>query len=190
MGKYNIDLTKYLNSKQTEAAKLIEGPVIVFAGAGTGKTRTLTYRVAHMVDMGIAPSSILAITFTNKATNEMRERLDTLLQNDARELTISTFHSLCARILRRDIVSLGYDRHFEIIDEEDQLKVINEALDNTNVDKKKYSAKHMRKVINNCKCFNVKCDFPAEEKVRDEYERLMKEGNMLDFEDLLIKTYE
>ena len=190
MGKYNIDLTKYLNSKQTEAAMLIEGPVIVFAGAGTGKTRTLTYRVAHMVDMGIEPSSILAITFTNKATNEMRERLDTLVQNDARELTISTFHSLCARILRRDIVSLGYSRHFEIIDEEDQLKVINEALDNTNVDKKKYSAKHMRKVINNCKCFNVKCDFPAEEKVRDEYERLMKEGNMLDFEDLLIKTYE
>ena len=190
MGKYNIDLTKYLNEKQVEAASLIDGPVIVFAGAGTGKTRTLTYRVAHMVDSGISPNNILAITFTNKATNEMRDRLDTLLGSDAKFLTISTFHALCARILRKDIVSLGYDRHFEIIDEEDQLKIINEAIENKNVDKKKYTAKHMRKVINTCKCFSMKCDFAEEEKVMDEYERLMKEQNLLDFEDLLIKTYE
>ena len=190
MGKYNIDLTKYLNEKQVEAASLIDGPVIVFAGAGTGKTRTLTYRVAHMVDSGISPNNILAITFTNKATNEMKDRLDTLLGSDAKFLTISTFHALCARILRKDIVSLGYDRHFEIIDEEDQLKIINEAIENKNVDKKKYTAKHMRKVINTCKCFSMKCDFAEEEKVMEEYERLMKEQNLLDFEDLLIKTYE
>ena len=186
----SIDLSKYLNSKQTEAASIIEGPVIVFAGAGTGKTRTLTYRVAHMVDSGISPNNILAITFTNKATNEMRERLDKLVGEKAKFLTISTFHALCARILRRDIQVLGYDKHFEIIDEEDQLKEITEALKNLNIDKKKITPKHMRKVINTCKCFQMKCDFPEEQRIFNEYERIMQEENRLDFEDLLLKTYE
>ena len=186
----NIDLTKYLNNKQIEAADIIEGPVIVFAGAGTGKTRTLTYRIANMVAKGIDPNKILAITFTNKATNEMRERLDKLVGTSAKFLTISTFHSLCAKILRRDISVLGYDRHFEIIDEEDQLKVITEAIENLNIDKKKYSPKHMRKVINTCKCFEMKCDFLDEQKIFNEYERIMKEENRLDFEDLLLKVQE
>ncbi len=190
MKTININLSEYLNDKQISAASIIDGPVIVFAGAGTGKTRTLTYRVANMVANGISPNNILAITFTNKATNEMRERLSKLVGEDAQFLTISTFHSLCARILRRDIVSIGYDRNFEIVDEEDQLKVVNEAITNLNIDKKKFSAKHMRKVINTCKCFQMKCDFPEEQKIFNEYERIMKEENRLDFEDLLLKTYE
>ncbi|MCR5423053.1 MAG: UvrD-helicase domain-containing protein [Bacilli bacterium] len=186
----NIDLTKYLNPKQAEAADIIDGPVIVFAGAGTGKTRTLTYRIANMVAKGIDANHILAITFTNKATNEMKERLNKLVGPNAKFLTISTFHALCAKILRRDISVLGYERDFEIIDEEDQLKVVSQAIENLNVDKKKFSPKHMRKVINTCKCFEMKCDFPLEQKIFDEYERIMKEDNRLDFEDLLIKTYE
>ena len=124
MKTIDINLSEYLNDKQIEAASIIDGPVIVFAGAGTGKTRTLTYRVANMVANGIGANNILAITFTNKATNEMRERLYKLVGDDAQFLTISTFHSLCARILRRDIASIGYDRNFEIVDEEDQLKVV------------------------------------------------------------------
>ena len=190
MKTIDINLSEYLNDKQIEAASIIDGPVIVFAGAGTGKTRTLTYRVANMVANGIGANNILAITFTNKATNEMRERLYKLVGDDAQFLTISTFHSLCARILRRDIASIGYDRNFEIVDEEDQLKVVAEAISNLNIDKKKFTAKHMRKVINTCKCFQMKCDFLEEQKIFDEYERIMKEENRLDFEDLLLKTYE
>lgn len=179
-----------LNDKQKEAVEITEGPVIVFAGAGTGKTRTLTQRVAYMIENGIRSNNILAITFTNKATNEMRERLNKILNEKIKGLTISTFHSLCARILRMDIEYLGYNRHFDILDDEDQLKIINEALNNLNIDKKKYSAKHMRKVINNCKCFAMKANFREEQRVFDEYERLMKEYNSLDFEDLLLKTLE
>ena len=177
-----------LNDKQKEAVEITEGPVIVFAGAGTGKTRTLTQRVAYMIENGIRSNNILAITFTNKATNEMRERLNKILNEKIKGLTISTFHSLCARILRMDIEYLGYNRHFDILDDEDQLKIINEALNNLNIDKKK--AKHMRKVINNCKCFAMKANFKEEQRVFDEYERLMKEYNSLDFEDLLLKTLE
>ena len=110
------ELAIQLNEKQQEAVEIIEGPVIVFAGAGTGKTRTLTQRVAYMIENGIRANNILAITFTNKATNEMKERLKKSLKDKSYGITISTFHALCARILRRDIDSLGYDKHFDILD--------------------------------------------------------------------------
>ena len=185
-----MELQLKLNNKQLEAATIYEGPVMVFAGAGSGKTRTLTYRVANMINAGIPAYNILAITFTNKATNEMKERLFNVVGQQIKFSTISTFHSLCARILRQDIEALGYKRNFEIIDEEDQLKIINEALEATNVDKKKFPPKHMRKVINYNKCFNLKPTSPIEQKVYNKYEDLMKEYNLLDFEDLLIKTYD
>lgn len=177
-----------LNAQQKKAAEILNGPVIVFAGAGSGKTRTLTYRIANMIDQGIDPHTILAITFTNKATNEMRERLLNLVGVNASALTISTFHSLCARILRKDITALGYNRNFTIIDDEDQLKIIAEALENKEVDKKQYTAKAIRKKLNYCKCFAMKSEVPLENIIFDEYERLMKENNLLDFEDLLIKV--
>ena len=170
---------------------------MVFAGAGTGKTRTLTSRVAYMIESGINAINILAITFTNKATNEMKERLSALVGDKSFNLTICTFHSLCARILRREITRLGYKRNFEIIDEEDQLKIINEATNNLinngfNFDKKTYTSKHFRKVTNNYKCFMEEIGVlkGIELAVYDEYERLMKEYNLLDFEDLLLKTNE
>ena len=179
-----------LNKNQLEAATTYAGPVMVFAGAGSGKTKTLTHRVANMINEGISPYNILAITFTNKATNEMKERLFGVVGGQIKFATISTFHSLCARILRQDIEVLGYKRNFEIIDEEDQLKIITDALDQLNIDKKKFTAKQMRKMINYHKCFNIKPSSPIEQRIFNKYEDLMKEMSLLDFEDLLIKTYE
>ena len=134
-----------LNPQQQKAVLEIDGPVMVFAGAGSGKTRTLTHRVAYMIKTGkVAPGNILAITFTNRATNEMRERLLQMIGPYAYEATISTFHSLCARILRREIGLLGYKQSFTIADEEDQLKKINEAVNLENFDRKQYPGKRLQ----------------------------------------------
>lgn len=185
-----MNLEGILNAKQAEAANSIDGPVMVFAGAGSGKTRTLTYRVANMINEGISPYNILAITFTNKATKEMKERLYNVVGIQIKYATISTFHALCAKILRQDIDALGYKKNFEIIDEEDQLKIINDAIEQLNIDKKKFPAKQMRKMINFNKCFNLKPASPIEQIVYNKYEELLKEMSLLDFEDLLLKTYE
>lgn len=185
-----MNLEGILNAKQAEAANSIDGPVMVFAGAGSGKTRTLTYRVANMINEGISPYNILAITFTNKATKEMKERLYNVVGIQIKYATISTFHALCAKILRQDIDALGYKKNFEIIDEEDQLKIINDAIEQSNIDKKKFPAKQMRKMINFNKCFNLKPTSPIEQIVYNKYEELLKEMSLLDFEDLLLKTYE
>lgn len=180
-----------LNEQQRAAVLETEGPVMVFAGAGSGKTRTLTYRIAYMIsEKHIKPSSILAITFTNKATNEMKERLISLVGIASYDLTISTFHSFCARILRREIVALGYERSFSILDEEEQLKVISDILKENNIDRKQYPAKAMQKSINYLKCFMQKPEFALEQRIMEWYENKMKSLNLLDFEDLLLKTYE
>ncbi len=179
-----------LNEQQKIAAEIIQGPVMVFAGAGSGKTRTLTYRIANMMASSIDPRHILAITFTNKATNEMRERLQQLVGPHASLLTISTFHSLCASILRKEIGVLGYSNRFSILDDEDQLKVIGEVIEEAKMNKKIFTPKHMRKKINWCKCFDLKSDIPAENKIMELYETKMKEEDLLDFEDLLIKVRE
>ena len=185
-----MDLYTLLNNNQLEAATSFEGPIMVFAGAGSGKTRTLTYRVANMIESGISPYNILAITFTNKATNEMKSRLYDVVGGKIKFATISTFHSLCARILRQEIEALGYRKDFEIIDEDDQIEIIKDALEIANIDKKKFTPKQMRKMINFHKCFNLKPTSLIEQKVFNTYEQLMKELSKLDFEDLLIKTYE
>ena len=185
-----MELYELLNNNQLEAASSFDGPIMVFAGAGSGKTRTLTYRVANMIESGISPYNILAITFTNKATNEMKARLYDVVGGKIKFATISTFHSLCARILRQEIEVLGYRKDFEIIDEDDQVEIIKDALEIANIDKKKFTPKQMRKMINYHKCFNLKPVSPIEQKVYNTYEQLMKELSKLDFEDLLIKTYE
>jgi len=180
-----------LNEQQKAAVLAVEGPVMVFAGAGSGKTRTLTYRVAYMIDAcNIKPYNILAITFTKKATNEMKERLIELIGPFAYDVTISTFHSLCARILRKEITHLGYARNFNILDEEEQLKVINDVLKENNIDKKKYPGRYMQRVIKFSKSFNVLPEDPYERNVYNMYEEKMQELNLLDFDDLLIKTHE
>lgn len=180
-----------LNPQQQKAVLAIDGPVMVFAGAGSGKTRTLTHRVAYMIQTGeVAPGNILAITFTNRATNEMRERLLKMIGPYAYEATISTFHSLCARILRKEIGLLGYKNSFSIADEEDQLKKINEAVATENLDKKHFPGKRLQKTFNYCKCFGLKPQDPMEQRIFSRYEKIMKDENLLDFEDLLLKVKE
>ncbi len=181
-----------LNNEQMLAVQAVEGPVIVFAGAGSGKTRTLTYRIAYMIKASnIPPYNILAITFTNKATNEMRERLRSFVDIDASKVTISTFHALCASILRKEITALGYKKDFSIVDEEDQLKVITEVVKELGYEKSK--TRHFQKEINFNKCFMIppkEAGDPELIKVHEAYEDKMKEENLLDFEDLLLKVYE
>lgn len=181
-----------LNQEQLLAATHVDGPVLVFAGAGSGKTRTLTYRIINMIkNHHISENNILAITFTNKATNEMKERINKFLDIDTRKLNISTFHSLCARILRVDIGLLGYRKDFAILDEEDQQKFIGDIVKELNF--AKANTKKYQKEINNNKCFDIPLDsFRDRElvKVALRYEEEMKDQNLLDFEDLLLKVYE
>lgn len=178
-----------LNDLQRQAVLPVDGPVIVFAGAGSGKTRTLTYRIAYMIkEKEINASKILAITFTNKAANEMKERLKGMLGFEVSLSTISTFHSLCAKILRREIDVLGYDRSFSIVDDDEQLKIIGEVLSENGFDKKK--ARSIQKAIGYCKCFETKSRDPWENKVFALYEEKMKNLNLLDFDDLLLKVKE
>ena len=178
-----------LNQEQLEAVKTVEGPVMVFAGAGTGKTKTLISRIVYMVkECNIRPFNILAITFTKKATNEMRERLNSLLENDAKLVHISTMHSLCAMILRRHAPKLGYNRNFEVIDEDDQIKVINEIYKNNDVNKKALTPRVAIKNIGDYK--NGSCTelMGLLTKVYEEYQVYLKEHSMMDFDDLLMLT--
>lgn len=137
-----MDLSS-LNNNQRLAVETTEGPVMVMAGAGSGKTRVLTYRIAHLIlDFGVLPSSILAVTFTNKAAREMKERVEALTHEDVRHMWVSTFHSFCARFLRIELDSFeGYTSKFTIIDEDDALKIIRDTLKNDNVDIKEYKLK-------------------------------------------------
>ena len=138
-----------LNDRQKEGVFTTEGPVLLLAGAGSGKTGVITHRIAYLIEeLGVNPYNILAITFTNKATNEMKSRLYDVVGGKIKYATISTFHSLCARILRQDIDALGYKKDFEIIDEDDQVEIIKDALEIANIDKKKFTPKQMRKMIN------------------------------------------
>ena len=163
-----------LNVNQSNAAMAVNGPVIVFAGAGSGKTRTLTYRILHMiVNCHIDPYNILAITFTNKATNVMKERLGAYKDVNVKALTINTFHSLCAMILRREIEYLGYNRDFNIVDEEEQLKVIAEVVKEAGLEKKQ--EKHYQKIINYNKCFMTKPREQIELDIYQKYEEKMRE---------------
>ncbi len=126
-----------LNDKQNQAVLQTEGPLLILAGAGSGKTRVLTHRIAHMIeDKGINPWNIMAITFTNKAAGEMRERVDSIVGFGSDSIWVSTFHSTCVRILRRYIDRLGYDHNFTIYDMDDQKSVIKDACKRLNVDTK------------------------------------------------------
>ena len=132
-----MELKELLNKEQYEAATTIEGPLLILAGAGSGKTRVLTYRIAHMVeDLNIYPSQILAITFTNKAGQEMRERVKSLIGETADNMWISTFHSSCVRILRREIDKLGYKKSFTIYDSYDQKSLVKQCMEELDINDK------------------------------------------------------
>src|SRR5262245_44105180 len=118
-----------LNPQQEQAVRTIEGPLLILAGAGTGKTRVITARIAYMISQGINPADILAVTFTNKAAREMKERLGGMIdESEAKRVTMSTFHSLCVRMLRQDIVHLGYKENFTIYDQSDQIGLLRKII--------------------------------------------------------------
>jgi DNA helicase-2/ATP-dependent DNA helicase PcrA len=188
-----------LNSEQREAVLHTEGPLLVLAGAGSGKTRVLTQRIAWLIgSVGIAPEAILAVTFTNKAAGEMRERVQKLLGAAADGLWLATFHSICVRILRRDIHHLGYPRSFSIYDEADSLGVVKEALRRHNIDPKSEDPRRLRWRIDQWKNAGV-LPAQAEAEAADRealgaaqlyatYQRLLAEAGALDFNDLLLAT--
>ena len=190
-----------LNPQQRAAVEQTEGPLLVLAGAGSGKTRVLTYRAAYLMERGVAPWHILAITFTNKAAREMAERVHRLAGEAADEAWISTFHSCCARILRRDIEKLGYKRQFAIYDEDDRMTVIKSVAKALQLNDKEYPPKQIRAVIADAKNRLL----TPEEWLKDsggdfrsrklyeayrQYETALRGSNALDFDDLLIKTLE
>ena len=194
-----MDLTS-LNPEQRRAAETLEGPVLILAGAGSGKTRALTYRVANLIDHGVPAWSILALTFTNKAAKEMKTRVEQLIGAEkAEEAWISTFHSTCARILRRDIEKIGYSRSFTIYDDDDQQRVLKDILKQQNIDDRFLPVKEIRAKISDAKNKMMTPDEWFRKSFRDrrnsmihdvmtEYEKRMKTLNALDFDDLLLKT--
>lgn len=194
-------MTEDLNPMQEEAVLHGDGPLLILAGAGSGKTRVLTHRVAYLVEeRGVSPDRIIAITFTNKAAREMKERIFDLVGNVAESIWISTFHSSCVRILKRDIEKIGYTRNFSIYDGDDQLKVIKECLKELDLNEKYYNPKAMREEIGSYKDRLIK---PNEiddvddssgfrdntiKQIYEAYEKKMEKNNALDFDDLINKT--
>ena len=147
-----IDFLKDLNPAQREAATHICGPLLVLAGAGSGKTRVLAYRIAYLVGVGkINPQKILAVTFTNKAAGEMKNRVQKLLGKTGFDVWVSTFHSLCARILRVEAGVLGYTRNFSIYDEDDQLSLIKKCMEELNISTKEFSKEAIQRHISKAK---------------------------------------
>ena len=193
-----MDLTA-LNPMQKKAAETLEGPVLILAGAGSGKTRTLTYRIANLIDHGVKPWHILALTFTNKAAREMRDRVEKLVGEDAQDMWIGTFHSICVRILRRDIEKLGYQRSFTIYDDDDQVRVIKDGVKTLGMDESRIPPKDIKAKINDAKNKMMTPDewFQASAKdyqcqqihdIFSYYEERLRAANALDFDDLLLRT--
>lgn len=193
-----MDLTA-LNPMQQKAAETLSGPVLILAGAGSGKTRTVTYRIANLIDHQVRPWNILALTFTNKAAREMQERVEKLVGADAKDMWIGTFHSVCVRILRRDIEKIGYQRSFTIYDEDDQNRVLKDAVKALGLDEKQLTTRELRGRISDAKNRMLTPDEWFQESARDYhsqqihdvfsfYEERLRAANALDFDDLLLRT--
>lgn len=188
-----------LNKEQRQAVDTLDGPLLILAGAGSGKTRALTYRIANLVDHGVSPWNILALTFTNKAAREMRERTEALLGGSVKDMWVATFHSCCTRILRSDIDKLGRDRNFVIYDDDDQTSLIAAIMKRLGVNDKDITKRQIKEHISEAKNKSTEpekflMDNPYLDesvlKVFREYQRSLKEYNALDFDDLLGKTLE
>ncbi len=197
-----MDFTKGLNERQKEAVLHTEGPLLILAGAGSGKTRVLTHRIAHLVEnKGVKPWSILAITFTNKAAKEMKERIGNLVAEDAvNEMWVSTFHSMCVRILRRYGERLGYSRFFTIYDTSDQKTLIKDTLKALDISEKNFPVGTVMGAISSKKnkletpklaIMNAGDDYREKmlAKIYEKYQGKLKENNAMDFDDLLVNTY-
>ena len=194
------ELLTSLNDKQQEAVRHFEGPLLILAGAGSGKTRVLTYRIAYLIEEHqINPSQILALTFTNKAANEMRERVDHIVPYGSQNIWVSTFHSTCVRILRRYIDHLGYERNFTIYDSDDQRALMKDICKHLNIDTKKYKEKTFLNAISSAKDKLITPEQYADEVAKDynkkifgtvykEYQKRLRHNNALDFDDLIMLT--
>ena len=193
------ELLAQLNDKQQEAVRFTEGPLLILAGAGSGKTRVLTYRMAYLIqEKGVMPWNILAITFTNKAAGEMRTRVDSLIGPSASGIWVSTFHAMCVRILRRHIDRIGYDRSFTIYDTDDSRTLMRSVIKTMNIDSKMFRERSVLAAVSSAKnqMIGVKeyeqeaCDYREEVIARlyREYQAQLKNSNALDFDDLLLET--
>ena len=194
-----MNILDKLNEQQRIGVTTTEGPVLLLAGAGSGKTRVLTNRIAYLLEQGVNPWNILAIAFTNKAAGEMRERVDDMIGFGSESIWIATFHSTCVRILRRHIDKLGYDTNFTIYDTDDQKSTIKAICKRDNIDTKQIKERTILGVISSCK--NEMISAEEYEKtamgnwmnqriahVYKEYQKTLKKNNALDFDDLLLKT--
>ncbi|MBY9077321.1 DNA helicase PcrA [Paenibacillus sp. HN-1] len=194
-----IDAVSRLNPPQRQAVEATEGPLLIMAGAGSGKTRVLTHRIAWLISNRKAPPwAILAITFTNKAAREMQERVSRLVGPDGRDIWVSTFHSMCVRILRKDIERIGFTSNFSILDSTDQLSVIRACMKELNIDTKKFEPKAVQSMISTAKNelvtpqqYEMKIGDYLEglvSKVYKLYQKKLKSNNSLDFDDLIMTT--
>ncbi len=197
---YAVDIDS-LNPAQREAVLTCEGPLLVLAGAGSGKTRVLTFRIAHMIaDLGVRPWQILAITFTNKAAAEMRERLGALLPEGTRGMWVCTFHAMCVRMLREDADLLGYTGQFSIYDDDDSRRMVRDIMQALSIEQKQYPINMIRSKISAAKNamigpeeMQARASSPQEEKaarVYMELERRLRAANAMDFDDLLVRALE
>ncbi|MFU0762235.1 DNA helicase PcrA [Staphylococcus pasteuri] len=192
-------LVKNMNTEQSEAVRTTEGPLLIMAGAGSGKTRVLTHRIAYLLDeKDVSPYNILAITFTNKAAKEMKARVEQLVGEEAQVIWMSTFHSMCVRILRRDADRIGIERNFTIIDPTDQKSVIKDVLKNENIDSKRFEPRMFIGAISNLKN-ELKTPEDAQKEANDYhsqmvatvykgYQRQLSRNEALDFDDLIMTT--
>ncbi|UOR13863.1 DNA helicase PcrA [Halobacillus amylolyticus] len=192
-------LLKGLNEQQRNAVTHTDGPLLIMAGAGSGKTRVLTHRIAYLLnEKDVAPRNVLAITFTNKAAREMKERVEALVGSEGEKIWMSTFHSMCVRILRRDIDRIGYDRNFSILDSSDQLSVIKQVLKDLNLDPKKWDPRAMLGAISNAKNelltpedYVREAASMHEEQIAEVYkgyQKKLRKNQSLDFDDLIMQT--
>jgi len=194
-----MDILATLNPAQREAVEAIKGPVLILAGPGSGKTKVITHRVAYLVKLcGVSPHHIMAVTFTNKAAREMRERLEQLLGQTAEALSLGTFHAICARILRREGKAIGLDSSFVIYDEDDQLRLMKQVLEELNLDPKQYAPRALHSAIGAAKSRLISPGGYAQRvssyfeeivhRVYQRYQQLLSQGRAVDFDDLLMKT--
>ena len=193
-----------LNEQQRLGVTTTEGPVLILAGAGSGKTRVLTHRTAYLIEeMGVNPYNIMAITFTNKAAGEMRERIDDMVGYGSESIWVSTFHSTCVRILRRHIDRIGYDTNFTIYDADDSKSVMKDVCKRLDIDTKIYKERSLLAAISSAKDelvspneFALRAassgDFAKRKQaqVYREYQDMLHKNNALDFDDLIVKTVE
>src|SRR5579864_1796032 len=196
-----LKLLDELNPEQRKAVETQEGPLLILAGAGTGKTRAITYRMANLIARGVPPESILAVTFTNKAAEEMRNRVSGLLLRAGvppGQPWLSTFHSLCARLLRREAPSAGLPRDFAIYDDDDQLAAVKLAMANLQIDDDTLTPRNVLSRISYAKNHGQSAEKMRSDAIDKDgrrvadiyaaYEKLLHQSNALDFDDLLLRT--